>query len=147
MADFSTFLSLRIAKAVPAVTAPRGSWQAVRVTEQHELRVDSWLTLAAAARELGLSATKVRQMVKDHELAMLRRPGAREPEIPAAFILDGLVVKGLPGTLTLLTDHGFDDEEAIEWLFAEDDSLPGSPIQALRENRGTEVRRRAQVIT
>jgi excisionase family DNA binding protein len=108
---------------------------------------DAWLTVDEVARALRLSASKVRQMVRDHELAMVRRPGAREPEIPAAFITDGAVVKGLPGTLTLLTDHGLDDAEAIAWLFGSDESLPGRPIDALRENRGREVHRRAQVIT
>jgi Rv2175c C-terminal domain of unknown function len=86
-------------------------------------------------------------MVRDHELAMVRREGSREPEIPAGFIQDGAVVKGLLGTLTLLVDHGFSDPEAIEWLLTPDDSLPGTPVDALRENRGREVRRRAQVIT
>jgi hypothetical protein len=34
----------------------------------------------------------------------------------------------------------------LEWLFTADDSLPGRPIDALRENRGSEVKRRAQVL-
>lgn len=85
-------------------------------------------------------------MVRDHELAMVRRAGSREPEIPAAFILDGVVVKGLPGTLTVLTDKGLTDAEAVDWLLTAEESLPGRPIDALRENRGREVRRRAQVI-
>jgi hypothetical protein len=54
-------------------------------------------------------------------------------------------VKGLPATITLLTDAKFTDEEILDWLYTSDDSLPGSPIQALRENRGREVHRRAQV--
>jgi len=33
----------------------------------------------------------------------------------------------------------------VRWLFT-DDELPGSPITALVENRGTEVRRRAQAL-
>jgi hypothetical protein len=33
----------------------------------------------------------------------------------------------------------------VTWLFRADESLPGTPIQALRDNRGTEVKRRAQV--
>jgi hypothetical protein len=106
-----------------------------------------WLTLSDAAAALRVSSTKVRQLVRDHELAMVRRPESREPEIPADFIQDDAVVKGLHGTLMLLVDHGFDDAEAIEWLLTPDDSLPGAPIDALRENRGREVRRRAQVIT
>lgn len=108
--------------------------------------VDAWLTARETADLLGLSPSKVRQMVRDHELASTRPDGAGEALVPAAFIMDGAVVRGLPGTLTLLVDHGFDDREAIEWLFTADDSLPGRPIDALREQRGTEVRRRAQVI-
>ena len=46
--------------------------------------------------------------------------------------------------INLLRDAHFGDEEIVDWLFRADDSLPGTPIQALRENRGTEVKRRAQ---
>ena len=117
------------------------------MAQQSDLQVDTWLTLAQVADELQVSSSKVRQMVRDHELAMVRREGSREPEIPAGFIQDGAPVKGLHGTLTLLVDHGFSDAESIEWLLTPDDSLPGAPIDALRDNRGREVRRRAQVIT
>jgi len=55
-----------------------------------------------------------------------------------------VLVKGLPGTLTLLADVGYSDEEALVWLFTEDPTLPGRPVEALRANRGREVRRRAQ---
>jgi hypothetical protein len=34
----------------------------------------------------------------------------------------------------------------LSWLFSADDTLPGTPVQALRANRGTEVRRRAQAL-
>jgi hypothetical protein len=54
-------------------------------------------------------------------------------------------VKGLPGLLTLLHDNGFDDRECIAWIFTDDD-YPGRPIDALRENRGSEVKRRAQAL-
>jgi excisionase family DNA binding protein len=108
--------------------------------------VDFWITLPAAAERLGVSATKVRQLVREHQLAAVRTDDLGEPGIPAEFVLEGAIVKGLPGTLTLLADRGFDDAESIEWLFTPDDSLPGRPIDALRENRGTEVRRRAQAV-
>jgi hypothetical protein len=55
------------------------------------------------------------------------------------------VVKGLPGLLTVLHDAGFGDRECIEWIFTDAD-LPGRPIDALRENRGSEVKRRAQAM-
>ena len=40
----------------------------------------------------------------------------------------------------------YSDEEALSWLYTPDDSLPGTPVQALAENRGTEVKRRAQAL-
>jgi len=45
----------------------------------------------------------------------------------------------------LLRDGGYEDHEIVDWLFRVDDSLPGTPVQALRENRSREVKRRAQV--
>ena len=50
------------------------------------------------------------------------------------------------GLLTVLYDGRFTDEEAFEWLFRADDSLPGTPIEALRGDRHTEVTRRAQAL-
>ena len=84
--------------------------------------------------------------MREHQLVAVRRADLRQPAVPAECVLDGNIVKGLSGTLTLLADHGFSEAEAIEWLFTADDSLPGRPIDALREDRGTEVRRRAQAI-
>jgi Rv2175c C-terminal domain of unknown function len=108
--------------------------------------VDSWLTVSQVAAQLDVRPSKVRQLAREHELVLLRPAGSREPCAPAELFKDGAIVKGLGGTLTLLADHGLDPEEAVEWLFTADDSLPGRPIDALREDRGTEVRRRAQVI-
>jgi hypothetical protein len=108
--------------------------------------VPSWLTLPDIAEELGVEVTRVRQLVKEGQLIAVRRGENRVLQVPAAFIGGGKVVKGLSGTLTLLKDDGFSDEEMLEWLFTPDDSLPGTPAQALRENRGTEVKRRAQAL-
>lgn len=94
------------------------------------------------AQELGVVVTKVHQLVRDRTLISVRRDG--KVVIPAEFVADGVVVKGLTGTITLLTDGGYSDDEIIDWLFSSDDSLPGAPITALRENRGREVHRRAQ---
>jgi excisionase family DNA binding protein len=107
--------------------------------------VASWLTFRDAADRLGVSPNKVRQLVREHQLAAVRIGGG-EPVVPALFVGDAAPVKGLSGTLILLGDRGFDDAEAIEWLFTPDDSLPGRPIDALREDRGKEVHRRAQAI-
>ena len=105
--------------------------------------VPAWLDWAGAAELLGVTVAKVRTMIRDHELAgAVPAPGAGQ-QVPADLIQDGLPVKGLPGLLTVLHDAGFDDRECIAWLFTDDD-LPGRPIDALRENRGAEVKRRAQ---
>ncbi len=102
----------------------------------------TFVPLPDIAAELDLVITKVHQMVKDRHLLVVRRDGVRV--VPKEFVEGGTLAKGLPGTITVLTDAGFSDEEIIDWLFTPDDSLPGRPIDALRENRGTEVRRRAQ---
>lgn len=107
--------------------------------------VDSWLDMAQAGALLGVTPAKVRTMIKDHELAgALPAPG-RRPSVPTEFIQDGLPVKGLPGLLTMMHDNGYDDRECIAWIFSDLD-LPGRPIDALRENRGSEVKRRAQAM-
>jgi hypothetical protein len=107
--------------------------------------VPEWIDWAEAARELGVTVAKVRTMIRDHELAAaVPSPGAGQ-KIPAEFLQDGLVVKGLPGLLTMLHDGRYDDRECIAWLFTDLD-LPGRPIDALRENRGSEVKRRAQAM-
>ena len=107
--------------------------------------VPEWLDWAEAARQLGVTVAKVRTMIREHELAAaVPSPGAGQ-QIPALFIQDGLVVKGLSGLLTMLHDGRYDDRECIAWLYTDDD-LPGRPIDALRENRGTEVKRRAQAL-
>lgn len=114
---------------------------------EHDLAalVPDWIDWAEAAKRLGVTVGKVRTMIRDHELAAaVPAPGAGQ-RIPADFIQDGLPVKGLPGLLTVLHDGGYDDRECIAWLFLDQD-LPGRPIDALRENRGAEAKRRAQAM-
>jgi len=115
------------------------------VNEVEEL-VPAWLTLAEAAEALGVDVTRVRQLIVERKLSAIRRGERSVPSIPSQFIHEGEVVKHLSGTLTLLSDAHYSTPEAIRWLFTADDSLPGTPIEALRENRGTEVKRRAQAL-
>jgi hypothetical protein len=108
--------------------------------------VPSWLTLPDVAERLGLEVTRIRPLIKEGQLIAVRRGENRVLMVPADFIDEDKIVKGLAGTLTLLKDDRFSDEEALEWLFTPDPTLPGTPAQALRENRGTEVKRRAQAL-
>ncbi|MEU6843605.1 Rv2175c family DNA-binding protein [Streptomyces sp. cg28] len=108
--------------------------------------VPEWLTLPDIAEQMDLEVTRVRQLVKEGQVIAVRRGENRALHVPAAFIDGDKIVKGLVGLLTVLRDDGFSDEEMLEWLFTADPTLPGTPAQALSENRGTEVKRRAQAL-
>lgn len=111
-------------------------------TNDLEQLVGEWLPLPDVAEALQLKVQRVRQLIAERQLVALRFNGVLQ--IPAACLHDGAILKGLPGTLTVLHDAGYSDAEAVRWLYTGDDSLPGRPIDALTENRGTEVKRRAQ---
>ncbi|MCW2780119.1 MAG: hypothetical protein JWR35_568 [Marmoricola sp.] len=108
--------------------------------------IDDWLDWKAAGEALGVSVTKVRTLIREHQLAAAVPSEGAGQQVPAAFFQDGEIVKGIPGVLTVLHDGGYDDRQILVWLFSEDETLPGRPIDALRENRGTEVKRRAQAM-
>jgi excisionase family DNA binding protein len=103
-----------------------------------------WLTVPDVAERLGVPVTRVHELLRDGSLAGQREGGVLR--VPAGFLAGAGVVKGLPGVLTLLHDGGYDDAAAIRWLHTPDESLPGTPVQALADNRGREVKRRAQAL-
>lgn len=105
--------------------------------------VDGWLSVAEVAERLGVVPSRVHVMARNSQLVIA---GRRREWVPALFIDGPAVLKGLPGTLTLLKDAGYDPVESVVWLYSSDDTLPGRPVDALVENRGTEVRRRAQAL-
>jgi hypothetical protein len=109
-----------------------------------ETLVGDWLPLPDVAQLLDVSITKVHGLLDERALAALRIGERRIRSVPAAFLQDGHVVDSLKGTIVVLSDAGFSDEELIGWLFTPDESLRGRPIDALREGRKTEIRRRAQ---
>lgn len=115
------------------------------VDDELDALVGDWLTVPEAAQRLAVDVVAVRQLLRDGALVALRRGDRNALSVPAAFVDGAVVLKGLPGTLTVLADAGFSPVERVRWLFT-DDELPGPPIAALVENRGTEVRRRAQAL-
>ena len=116
-----------------------------QITSVADSLVGQWLSLAEVAERLGIPMSRIKQLLHDHKLLAVRRPNG-VMGVPAAFLDGHQIVKGLHGTLTLLFDCGFDELEAVRWLFTADDTLPGTPIQAMVEHRGTEVNRRAQAL-
>jgi excisionase family DNA binding protein len=102
------------------------------------------LSVQDVAAQLGVPVTRVHQLVRDGQLVAVRDEQGRTC-VPALLIHDGAVVKWLPSVITQLRDAHFEDAEIVDWLFRPDDSLPGTPIEALRANRGSQVKRLAQV--
>jgi len=107
--------------------------------------VGDWLTIPEVAEHLGLPVSRVKQLLRDRKLLAVQRPSGVSA-VPAAFLDGDQVIHGLGGTLTLLFDCGFSERDALNWLFTADETLPGTPVQALAEHRRTEVNRRAQAL-
>lgn len=97
------------------------------------------------AEELGISLRQARALIADRQIIAARIGERHVVAVPARFLQDGAVLPNLMGTVTVLSDAGFSDEEAIEWLFRPDDTLPISdaPIDMLHAGRKAEVRKRA----
>lgn len=118
------------------------------VTDKAELDalVEHWLTVPDLVEVLGVDLRHVRKLLDTRALVSVRRGENNVVSVPADFVKDGKVVEPLAGTITVLSDAGYDDAELIGWLFTPDETLPGTPIEALRTGRKTEIRRRAQAL-
>jgi hypothetical protein len=104
-----------------------------------------WINLPDLSEKLGLSISKVNQMVKDGELLVVRRDGVRV--VPAELVANDTVRKHLPGVLNVLRDAGYNDEAAFRWLYEADPSISGgSAAIALGGQQAREVKRRAQAL-
>ena len=103
-----------------------------------------WLTVPDLTEILGLKVSQVRRLIEDRALLARRVDGVWR--VPEPFIRDAEPLGELRGTLVLLSDLGFSDDEAIDWLLSSEESLGVSPIDALRAGRKAEVRRVAQAL-
>ena len=103
------------------------------------------LTMDEVAEQMGIGPTGVRDLVRaGHLLTVVDEDGRRV--VPADQLDGPVLVKHLVPVLTLLHDAGYSETEALRWLTTPDDTLPGTPLQALHENRATEIKRRAQAL-
>lgn len=103
-----------------------------------------WIALPDIAEMFDLKITKVHQLVREHVLLAVRKNGVLR--VPSELVANDTVRKHLPGVLNLLHDAGYNDEEAMRWLYTDDPSLPGTPATALGGDRASEVKRRAQAL-
>ena len=116
-------------------------WQSCVVTETPAV---TWLTIPDLTELLGLKVSQVRRLIEDRSLLASRIDGVWQ--VPELFIVDGEPMHELKGTLVVLADSGFSDDEAMNWLLNEEESLGVSPIAALHAGRKAEVRRVAQAL-
>jgi hypothetical protein len=117
----------------------------VRNVELDDL-VSGWLTLPALAEATDQPLSKVRQLIRDGRLVVVERGNPPVKQVPAEFVADGRLLKGLAGAITVLRDAGYRDVEAVRWLFTDDDAIPGRPVDAMAAGRDTAVKRRAQIL-
>lgn len=118
------------------------TWHAGGVNEH--VQATEWLTIPDLVDQLGLGVSRVRRLIEDRHLAAKRIDGVLK--VPAVFLRDGEPLPELRGTLVVLADNGFGEEDAVDWLLEEEESLGTAPIEALRSGRKAEVRRVAQAL-
>ena len=103
-----------------------------------------WLTMPDLVDVLDETLGRVRRLIDEHYLIGSRRSGAFA--VPSVFIVDGHPLSSLRGTIIVLQDAGFTDDEVIDWLLASDDELGRSPIDALLAGHKSAVRRVARTL-
>lgn len=129
---------------------PAASWQSYEVTESSVAPASptpselEWLTVPDLVELTGLGVGRVRRLLEERHLLGTRRNGV--VMVPSVFLRDGEPMTEIRGTAILLSDSGFSNDEAVDWLLAEEESLGTSPISALRAGRKAEVRRVAQAL-
>ncbi|MBF4581902.1 DNA-binding protein [Curtobacterium sp. VKM Ac-2865] len=103
---------------------------------------ERWLTVPDLVELLGVSPGRVHRLFEQRTLLAARVGGVLR--VPVEFLDDAEPLPELRGTLVVLGDNGFTDDEAVRWMLAVDDAIGDSPINALRAGRKAEVRRIAQ---
>ena len=71
-----------------------------------------------------LAAAVLATALPHNDEVAVRRDGVRL--VPAELVANDVVLKHLPGVLNLLRDAGYNDEEALRWLYEPDETLGGN---------------------
>ena len=106
------------------------------------------MSLPEVADALNVRLRDVRTMISDRRLLATRPSG------PLVVTSDQLVesdtgwevLGNLRGTLVLLADSGFSDDEAHDWLHRFNDELEATPMDALHDGKHRAVRRVASAL-
>ena len=103
-----------------------------------------WLTMPDLVEVLDETLGRVRRLIDEHYLVGSRRSGVFA--VPSVFIVDGHPLPSLRGTIIVLQDAGFSDDEVIDWLLGPDEELGRSPMAALLAGHKSSVRRIARTL-
>lgn len=103
-----------------------------------------WLTIPDLVEALGEPLGRVRRLLDEHYLIGSRRTG--KFAVPSLFLVEGSPLTSLRGTIIVLKDAGFSDDEVIDWLLAEEEELGRTPIAALLDGHKSAVRRIARTL-
>ncbi|CAH0176458.1 DNA-binding protein Rv2175c [Microbacterium sp. Bi98] len=103
-----------------------------------------WLTMPDLVEVLDEALGRVRRLIDEHYLVGSRRSGVFA--VPSVFIVDNHPLPSLRGTIIVLQDAGFSDDEVIDWLLAPEEELGRSPIDALLAGHKSAVRRVARTL-
>lgn len=104
----------------------------------------AWLSLPELVEILDQPLPRVRRYLDEFQLIGSRRDGSFK--VPAVFVAEGEPLSSLRGTVIVLHDAGFSDDEAIDWLLEADETIGRPPIELLLEGRKHEVRRVARAL-
>ena len=103
-----------------------------------------WLTLPDLVEVLGEPLGRVRRLIDESYLIGSKRDGVFK--VPSVFVVDGHPLPSLRGTVIVLHDAGFSDDETIDWLLTAEETIGLAPIEALLAGRKSEVRRVARTL-
>jgi hypothetical protein len=105
-----------------------------------------WLSVPDLAERLGETPARIRQLVRDGRLVVVERGDPPVKCVPAEFVHDGALIKGLAGALTVLADAGYSPAESVRWLLSDSPDLPGRPVDYMAAGRDTAVKRVAMAL-
>lgn len=111
-------------------------------------RMTEWMTVPECAEALGVPLSRVRELIRERHLVAARRGENNAWYLPAGQLVDGeegtQVLAWVRGTIMVLADAGFSDDDIAGWLVDEHPELGESPLDALRSGKRAHVRRLAQ---
>lgn len=107
-----------------------------------DLSAVKFVSVPELAERFDTTPGRVRQLIEQKLIGAFRVDGV--VRIPEAFLVGNEPLASLQGTLVVLEDAGFSNEEAMDWLFEEHEALGMTPIASLQAGHKSQVRRLAQ---